>query len=117
MRNETLSSETHAAISAAGRTAVDTAPAQPRSTLGRTFAALRHRNYRLYFTGQLVSLVGTWMQNVAQGWLAYQLTGSPLYLGLIGFAASIPVLFLSLGAGVLIDRFPRRYVLIATQSW
>jgi MFS family permease len=84
--------------------------------LSRTFAALRHRNYRLYFTGQLISLVGTWMQNVAQGWLVYQLTGSPLYLGLVGFAASIPVLFLGLGAGVLIDRLPRRRVLLATQS-
>jgi MFS family permease len=84
--------------------------------MGRTFAALRHPNYRLYFTGQLISLVGTWMQNVAQGWLVYQLTGSPLYLGLVSFMASIPVLFLSLGAGVLIDRLPRRTVLLATQT-
>jgi MFS family permease len=93
-------------------------PRAPSSTgmMGRTFAALRHPNYRLYFTGQLISLIGTWMQNVAQGWLVYQLTGSPFYLGLVGFMASIPVLFLSLGAGVLIDRVPRRAVLMATQT-
>src|SRR5919108_6394761 len=88
----------------------------PSNMFARTFAALRHPNYRLYFFGQLVSLVGTWMQNVAQGWLVYQLTGSPLYLGVVSFAASIPVLFLSLGAGVLIDRIPRRTVLLATQT-
>ena len=115
MEKETLPTETHTAHVAGGISA--TTVEQRAAPLARTFAALRHRNYRLYFSGQLVSLVGTWMQNVAQGWLAYQLTGSPLYLGLIGFAASIPVLFLALGAGVLIDRFPRRNVLIATQSW
>lgn len=84
--------------------------------IGRTFSALRHPNYRLFFSGQLISLVGTWMQNVAQGWLVYQLTGSPFYLGLVGFVASVPVLFLSLGAGVIIDRVPRRTVLIVTQT-
>lgn len=92
------------------------APADRRRVFTRTFAALQHRNYRLYFFGQLVSLVGTWMQMVAQGWLVYQLTNSPLYLGLVSFAASIPVWALSLGAGVVIDRVPRRYVLIATQT-
>ncbi|MBI1802194.1 MAG: MFS transporter [Chloroflexi bacterium] len=92
------------------------APADRSRVFTRTFAALQHRNYRLYFFGQLVSLVGTWMQMVAQGWLVYQLTNSPLYLGLVSFAASIPVWALSLGAGVVIDRVPRRYVLIATQT-
>src|SRR5258708_32430827 len=100
--------------------AVASRPAAPRAVsgtgaLGRTFAALRHPNYRLYFIGQLISLVGTWMQNVAQGWLIYQLTNSPLMLGLVGFAASIPVLFLGLGAGVVVDRMPRRRLLMATQ--
>ena len=81
-----------------------------------TFAAFRHPNYRLYFSGQIVSLVGTWMQIVAQGWLVYQLTDSPLYLGLVSFAASVPVFVLSLGAGAIIDRLPRRRVLVATQT-
>jgi MFS family permease len=87
-----------------------------RLSSSRTFAAFRHRNYRLYFTGQLVSQVGTWMQQVAQGWLMYQLTGSPLYLGLTGFMSAIPAWLLSLGAGVIVDRVPRRPLLIATQT-
>ncbi|MCA1553940.1 MAG: MFS transporter, partial [Chloroflexi bacterium] len=117
MENETLRNETHHAVAAGGSMATPPRVPPRPAGLSRTFAALRHPNYRLYFSGQLISLIGTWMQNVAQGWLAYQLTGSPLYLGLVGFAASIPVLFLSLGAGVLVDRFPRRYVLLATQTW
>ncbi len=84
--------------------------------LPRTFSSLRHRNYRLYTTGQLISQIGTWMQQVAQGWLIYQLTGSPLYLGLVGFFGAIPIWFFSLTAGVLIDRFSRRTVLLVTQS-
>src|SRR5574341_2271646 len=86
------------------------APPAPRGRLGlpSTFSALRHRNYRLYFFGQMVSLTGTWMQNVAQSWLVYQLTGSPLYLGLVSFASSLPILAFSLGAGVYVDRVPRR---------
>src|SRR5512142_937078 len=84
--------------------------------LPKTFAALRHRNYRLFFTGQLISLIGTWMQNVAQAWLVYALTDSPLYLGVVSMAGSIAPLTLSLGAGVLIDRVPKRALLIVTQS-
>jgi MFS family permease len=84
--------------------------------LPRTFAALRHRNYRLFFIGQLISLIGTWMQNVAQAWLVYALTDSPFYLGVVSFASSIPTLSLTLGAGVLIDRVPKRAVLIVTQT-
>ncbi len=84
--------------------------------LAKTFTAFQHRNYRLYFFGQLVSLTGTWMQNVAQSWLVYQLTGSPLYLGIVSFASSIPVLALSLGAGVFVDRVPKRWLLIRTQT-
>lgn len=87
-----------------------------RPRYAATFAAFRHPNYRLYFSGQIVSLVGTWMQIVAQGWLVYQLTNSPLYLGLVSFASSVPVVFLSLGAGAIIDRLPRRRVLVMTQT-
>ncbi len=81
-----------------------------------TFAALKHRNYRLYFAGQLISLTGMWMQNTAQPWLVYQMTGSPFYLGVVSFSSSLPPLTLSLWAGVLIDRVPKRVMLVITQS-
>lgn len=77
--------------------------------------ALRHRNFQLFFSGQLISLIGTWMQSVAQSWLVYRLTGSALLLGSVGFASQIPVfLFAPLG-GIAADRFNRRYIVIATQ--
>ena len=78
--------------------------------------ALRSRNYRLFVSGQLVSLVGTWMQMVAQSWLIYRLTGSAALLGLIGFASQIPVFVLAPLGGVIADRAHRHHVLIATQS-
>jgi MFS family permease len=78
--------------------------------------ALRHRNYRFYFSGQLISLIGTWMQSVAQSWLAYRLTGSAAVLGTVGFASQIPTLLFSPAGGVVADRFPRRTVLLATQT-
>ncbi len=84
--------------------------------LATTFSALRHRNYRLWFVGQTVSMMGTWMQSVAQGWVVYLLTGSKLALGTISFAGTIPTLFLMLPAGALIDRIPRRRLLLITQS-
>ncbi len=77
--------------------------------------ALKHRNYRLYFAGQVVSLVGTWMQHVAMSWLAYRLTGSVLVLGLVGFAGQIPILLLAPFGGVWSDRVDRRRLLIASQ--
>jgi MFS family permease len=77
---------------------------------------LRHRNYRLYFTGNLVTQIGGWLQQIAQGWLVFQLTGSPFYLGIVSFANSLPVMLLSLNAGVVVDRFPRRTVLLLTQT-
>ncbi len=80
-----------------------------------TFAALRHRNYRLFFCGQLVSLCGTWMQNVAQPWLVYELTGSKLLLGLVSAINHAPVLILSFVGGVTADRYPKRYVMLCTQ--
>src|SRR5436190_21860677 len=84
--------------------------------VSKTFAALKFYNYRLWFVGQLVSLVGTWMQTTAQGFFVYQLTGSPTYLGLVGFAAGVPSWFLMLYGGVIADRFPRRTLLMITQS-
>jgi len=77
--------------------------------------ALRHRNYRLFFGGQGVSLIGTWMTRVATGWLVYRMTGSPFQLGLVSFASQIPILFLGPFAGVWVDRLNRRRVLIVTQ--
>ena len=80
--------------------------------LGR---ALRHRNYRLFFVGQGTSLVGTWITRVATSWLVYRLTGSALLLGLVGFAGQIPTFLLAPFAGVLVDRWSRHRVLVATQ--
>ncbi|HET6372315.1 MAG TPA: MFS transporter, partial [Candidatus Polarisedimenticolia bacterium] len=77
--------------------------------------ALRHRNYRLFFTGQLISVVGTWMQSAAQAWLVYRLTGSALLLGLVGFADRAPVLVFGLAGGLVADRFDRRSVVLVTQ--
>jgi MFS family permease len=81
-----------------------------------TFAALRYRNYRLWFIGQALSLMGTWMQSVAQGWVVYQITGSRFALGAISFANTIPTLFLMLPAGAVADRVSRRTLLIWTQT-
>ena len=79
--------------------------------------AMRHRNFRLFFFGQLISLSGSWMQSTAQQWLVYRLTGSQLSLGAVTFAGFVPVLLLSLFMGVIIDRFPRRRLLLITQTW
>jgi MFS family permease len=80
------------------------------------FAALQHRNYQLYFGGQLISNAGTWMQIIAQGWLVYQLSHSELALGMVGFAAAIPSLLVSPWGGVIVDRAPKRTLLILTQA-
>jgi MFS family permease len=90
--------------------------ARPRPGRSQTFAALQHRNFRLWFIGQLVSLVGSWMQATAQGFLIYQLTQSPAYLGYVGFAAGSPSLLFSLFGGVVADRMPRRILLLITQT-
>ena len=79
-------------------------------------APFQHRNYRLYFVGQTVSLVGFWMQAIAQAWLVYRLTDSPLLLGLVGFAGQVPMLLVTPFAGVLADRLPRRGILFFTQA-
>jgi MFS family permease len=81
-----------------------------------TFAAFRHRNYRLWFIGQLVSLVGTWMQATAQGYLIYTITGSVAYLGYIGFISGVPAWLFIMYGGLIADRMSRRKLLIITQS-
>jgi MFS family permease len=94
----------------------DSRPLQPKQ--GRvqvTLRALRHRNFQLFFSGQLISLIGTWMQTVAQSWLVYRLTGSSLLLGLVGFASQIPVFLVAPLGGIVADRHNRHRVIIATQ--
>src|SRR5581483_11908665 len=83
--------------------------------LSNTLRALRHRNFQLFFGGQLISLIGTWMQSVAQAWLVYRLTGSSLLLGSVGFASQIPVFLFAPIGGIVADRFNRHRVVIATQ--
>ena len=80
----------------------------PGFSLQQTFTALKYPNYRLWFYGQMASLVGTWMQTTAQGYLIFQLTQSPIYLGYVGFAAGLPSWLLMLYGGVVADRVSRR---------
>src|SRR6266481_9664724 len=87
-----------------------------QSRLKASLRAFRHRNYRLFFAGQLTSLVGTWMQTVAQSWLVYRLTGSATLLGLVGFATQIPVFGLGALGGVISDRYSSHRVAVWTQS-
>lgn len=84
--------------------------------LPTTLRALKHRDFQLFFSGQLISLIGTWMQNVAQSWLVYRLTGSPELLGLVGFAGQIPVFFLAPLGGAAADHYNRHRIVIATQA-
>ena len=90
-------------------------PDRNRMAITFVLRALGHRNYRLFFLGQGLSLVGTWMQQVAMSWLVYRLTGSALMLGLIGFAGQVPTFILASFAGVLADRWNRRHMLLLTQ--
>ncbi|MFZ0964982.1 MAG: MFS transporter [Terriglobia bacterium] len=80
------------------------------------FRALRHRNYRLFFCGQIISLIGTWMQSIAQAWLVYRLTKSALMLGLVGFSGQIPVFLFAPVGGLFADRYSRYRTVIATQT-
>jgi len=80
------------------------------------FSALRHRNFRYYWGSMCISLIGTWMQNIALPWLAYSMTGSPFLLSLVGALQFTPMLLFSLFAGVVIDRFPKKNILYFTQS-
>src|SRR6202165_5541567 len=86
------------------------------SRLRSTLRALRHRNFQLFFAGQLISLIGTWMQNVAQSWLVYRLTGSSALLGMVGFAGQIPVFLISPLGGLVADRHSRHKALIGPQT-
>jgi MFS family permease len=100
---------------------MQSAAAPPTGAAGQgraagTFRALKHRNFQLFFGGQIISLVGTWMQTVAQAWLIYRLTGSGALLGVLGFVGQIPIFLLSPLAGLAADRWPRQRVVIATQS-
>jgi len=87
-----------------------------QSITERYFPALKQRNFRIFWTGQCISLVGTWMQNVGQDWLVLEITNSPLKLGLVNSIQYLPMLLFSLAAGPLIDRIPKRRLIIATQS-
>ena len=86
------------------------------SGLLRTFVALRHRNFRLFWFGQMISLIGTWMQSIGQAWLVLEMTHSAWLLGVVGALQFLPVMLLSLFGGVLADRLPKRKMLLFTQS-
>jgi MFS family permease len=92
------------------------APRAARPPVHHGLRAFSHRDFRLYFTGQLISLVGTWMQSVAQGWLMHRLTESAFMLGLLSFAQFAPVVPFALWAGVVVDHTPKRRLLFATQG-
>jgi MFS family permease len=98
-----------------GASATKPKPAGSLSRFSLAVRALRHRNFQLFFSGQLISLIGTWMQNVAQSWLVYRLTGSSLLLGSVGFASQIPVFLLAPVGGTVADRYSRHRIVIATQ--
>jgi MFS family permease len=90
-------------------------PGAPSRRLPVTLRSLHHRNFQLFFGGQLISLVGTWMQSVAQSWLVYRLTGSSLLLGAVGFASQFPVFLAAPIGGIVADRYNRHRVVIGTQ--
>jgi MFS family permease len=103
-----LGAVTNAAVTDAAETTVIEIP--------RIARALRHRDFRLFWTGNFLSNIGTWMQNIAQGWLVLQLTNSAFWLGLVGFAASFPILLFALVGGVIADHVNKRKMLMVTQS-
>ncbi len=90
-------------------------PASKSAARFAMFRAMRHRNFRLYIFGQSISLIGSWMQSTAQAWLVYELTRSSFWLGMIGFLGSMPLMVLSVFAGAVADRWPKRGLLILTQ--
>jgi MFS family permease len=98
------------------RTAVSPAVSSGLPAASRRFRAMQHRNFQLFIAGQLISLIGTWMQNMAQLWLVYQLTHSAALLGVFGFASQVPMLFLSSLGGYVGDRYDRHRGVIATQT-
>jgi MFS family permease len=96
-------------------TSASTSPSVSKPGISHAWRALRHRNFRLYFSGQTISLIGTWMTRLATSWLVYRLTGSALLLGVVGFAGQIPTFLFAPFAGVWVDRLDRRRVLVVTQ--
>ncbi len=86
-----------------------------KSALRTNFPALTHKNFRIYWLGQCVSLIGTWAQSIGQTWLVLSLTGSPLLLGILGAIQFLPITFFSLFAGVIIDRYPKKQIILITQ--
>jgi MFS family permease len=90
-------------------------PSLRKPGISHAWRALRSRNFRLYFTGQTISLIGTWMTRLATSWLVYRLTGSALLLGIVGFSGQIPTFLFAPFAGVWVDRLDRRRVLVVTQ--
>jgi MFS family permease len=97
-------------------TAADAPSSLSRGGISHTWRALRHRNFRLFFAGQSISLIGTWMTRIATSWLVYRLTGSAMLLGTVSFMGQIPTFLLAPFAGVWVDRLNRRKVLVWTQA-
>ncbi len=93
-----------------------TPPASRESRIALAVRALRHRNFQLFFAGQLISLIGTWMQTVAQSWLVYRMTGSAFLLGAVGFSSQIPVFIMAPVGGIVADRLNRQRIVISTQT-
>src|ERR1700716_2856557 len=88
----------------------------PLKGLLRIFTSLHHRNYRLYWSGQMISLIGSYMQSIGQAWLVLQLTHSAWQLGLVGALQALPILLFSLFAGIFVDRWSKRTILLVTQA-
>src|ERR1700692_3691006 len=88
----------------------------PLMRFSHAWRALRHRNFRLFFSGQSISLIGTWMTTTATSWLVYRLTGSALLLGVVGFAGQFPAFLLGPFAGIFVDRWNRHRLLVVTQT-
>ncbi len=114
--NTSLATSAEPTSSADGTGGAQRMPPKQIGRLAATVRALRHRNFQLFFAGQLISLVGTWMQTVAESWLVYRITGSSLMLGIVGFASQVPVFLLSPLGGMVADRYNRHRVVIATQT-
>src|SRR5689334_9087656 len=95
---------------------IETSTAAPKSAWRNLFRSLSHRNFRLFVSGQLISLMGTWIQQVAMSWLIYKMTHSAYALGLMSFASNAPGLFIAPLAGGLSDRLDRRKVMLCTQT-
>ena len=91
-------------------------PTRAPGSVAFMLRALRYRNYRLFFGGQIVSLAGTWITMTATSWLVYRLTGSALLLGVVGFAGQFPAFLLGPFAGIFVDRWDRHRLLVVTQS-